>query len=78
MELFAEISKFLSHKNHLNQSGHFWKFQTAVGTEPKMSVIINVTLKPEPREESLDLDSENHFDIGYYCLYIILFGPSSI
>jgi hypothetical protein len=37
-----------------------------------------LTLNPEPREETLDRDRTTIFNIGFYCLHVILFRPNLI
>ena len=74
----AEISKFLATKNRPNWT---WPVCESSDCSTDWTKDVNnetITMSREPQEESLDRVSESYFYLGYYCLYIILFGPNVI
>ena len=69
----AEIS---IQKNHRYGKWQFVKHQTAVRTEPKMYKMKLSRRMADPEKKFQIVVLKGALTIGYYCLYVVLYGPN--
>ena len=78
MQIIVEIS--ISFRLQKNCDG-MWVVFDASKSNTNLTKDVNnenLTLNPEPREETLDRSRTTIFAIAFYCLHIILFRPNLI